>query len=163
MLAMTGRWVAGLAVAVLAATCVRADEENVPLDKLPKAVVEAVKKMFPDAQLVSASTEDENGKKVFEVAIKNKGQTIEVTLTPEGKLVSVEKEITVKDLPRPVTTSLDAKYAKAVIKKVEEITKDGKLTYEVLLVTADKKMLEVVFDPQGKVVQEEVKGKKDKD
>ncbi len=32
-------------------------EESIPLDKLPKAVVESIKKMFPDAEMKSATKE----------------------------------------------------------------------------------------------------------
>lgn len=138
----------------------RSDEEKIALDKLPKAVTDAVKKKFPDAELKSAEIEKENGKDVYEVVIKNKDQTIEVTLSPEGKILAVEKEMAAKDLPKPVTEALESKYPKATIKKVEEVTKDDKVTYEVLLVTADKKTVEVEFDPKGKVAQEEKKEEK---
>jgi hypothetical protein len=149
-------------LALVGLTTARADdakEEKVPLDKLPKAVVEAVKAKFEGAELVSAEKEKEDGKDVFEVAIKHKGHNIEVTLTPEGKIVSIEKEIDAKDLPKEVREALDAKYPKAEIKKAEEETKDNKVTYEVLIVTADKKKLEVVFDPKGKLLEEEKKDK----
>jgi uncharacterized membrane protein YkoI len=153
----------GLAlVALLGLAAVRADdekEEKVALDKLPKAVTSAVKAKFEGCELVSASKEKEGGKDVFEITIKHKGHNIDVTFTPDGKLVSVEKEIEAKDLPKAVSEALDAKYPKAKIKKVEEETKDGKVTYEVLIVTADKKTMEVVFDPKGKVVEEEKKDK----
>ena len=135
-------------------------EEKVPLDKLPKAVVDAVKAKFEGAELVSAEKEKEDGKEVYEVAIKHKGHNIEVTLTPDGKIVSMEKEIEAKDLPKVVSEALDAKYPKATIKKLEEVTEGDKLTYEALIVTADNKTVEVVFDPQGKVVKE---GKKEKE
>jgi uncharacterized membrane protein YkoI len=160
------RWlVAGVAVVLLAGVVGRADEkeEKVPLDKLPRAVVDAVKAKFPDAELVSAEKENEDGKTVYEVNIKFKGSTIEVTVTPEGKITSIEKEIAVKDLPKAVQEALDAKYPRATIKKTEEVTKGDKVSYEVLLVTADKKKLEVVFDPAGKVIEEEKKdGKEEK-
>ena len=44
--------------------------------------------------------------------------------------------------------------------KVEEIIEGGKTTYEVLLVTGDKKTIEVVVDPTGKIVKEEKKEEK---
>jgi hypothetical protein len=152
----------GLAlVALLGVTALRADEEKVPLDKLPKAVTDAVKAKFDGCELVSAEKEKEDGKEVFEVSIKHKGHTIEVTLTPEGKIVSVEKEIEAKEAPKAVTAALDAKYPKATIKKVEEVVENEKTTYEFLIVTAEKKTLEVVFDPEGKVVKEEKKDKEE--
>ncbi len=154
----------GLVLAALVGvTALRADdgEAKVPLDKLPKAVADAVKAKFEGCELVAASKEKEDGKDFFEVAIKHKGHNIDVTLTPEGKIVSVEKEIAAKDAPKAVTEGLDAKYPKATVKKVEEVTEDGKVTYEYLIVTADKKTLEVVLDAQGKVVKEEKKEKKE--
>jgi hypothetical protein len=159
----------GLLVVAITGLVVRADdekEEKVPLDKLPKAVVEAVKAKFPKAELVSAEKEKEDGKTVYEVAIKNEGQNIEVTVTPEGKIIEIEKEIALKDVPKAVSEALEKKYPKATVKKVEEIIKNDKTEgYEFLLVTADKKTVEVKFSPEGKVLNEEKKDeeKKDKD
>jgi uncharacterized membrane protein YkoI len=160
----TGLLAMSVFVGVLSGAAARADEEKegkVPLDKVPKAVLDAVKDKFKDAELVSAQTEKEDGKLVYEINLKQKGQPIDVTLTPDGKIVSVEKTITVRDLPKAVSEALDSKYPKAKIKKVEEVTEGGKTTFEVLLVSADKKTIEVVFDPEGKVVKEEKKEKKE--
>jgi hypothetical protein len=152
----------GLAlVALVGLTAARADEEKVPLDKLPKAVADAVKAKFDGCEMVSASKEKDNGKDVYEVAIKHKGSNIDVSLTPEGKIVSIEKEIAAKDLPKAVSEAIDAKYPKATIKKLEEITENDKVVYEALLVTADQKTVEAVFDGTGKLVKEEKKEKKD--
>jgi hypothetical protein len=154
--------VSGLAaVMLLLAACAvaRADEEAVPLDKLPKAVSTAVKKKFPKAELVSASKEDMDGKPVYEVAIKAEDTTIDVTVTPEGKIVMIEKTIDAKDLPKAVAKAVESKYPKATYKKVEEVTKGDEIEkYEFLLVTKDKKTLEVSFDPKGKFLEEETKG-----
>lgn len=155
---------AGLSLLTLAVLAVRAEddkEEKIPLGKLPKAVVDAVKAKYEGATLVSAEKEKADGKLVYEVNLKHKGHVIEVTVTPEGKIVSVEKVITVKDLPEAVADALKQKYPKATVKKVEEISKDDKITaYEVLLVTDGKKTLEVKFDPKGKVLEVETKGEK---
>jgi len=147
---------------------VRADEEKVPLDKLPKAVTEAVKKRFPKAELLEASKEVVDKKTEYEVTIKNEGQKIDVTLTPEGVLLTLEKEITAKQLPMPVSKALKKSYPKAVYKIVEEVikVKDGKETlayYEVLLVTADKKSVEVQIEPTGKIISPTASGKEKKD
>jgi hypothetical protein len=141
----------------------RADEEKVALDKLPKEVLDAVKAKFPKAELVSAGKEKDNDKIVYEVTLKDGGKNHDVTLTPEGKIVLIEKTIDAKDLPKPVAEALEAKYPKATIKLAEELIKDDKITaYEMVIVTADKKTLEVEFDPKGKFVKEEEK-KNEKD
>jgi hypothetical protein len=153
-------WILGACVWAVLAGALIADEEKVELDKLPKAVSEAVKKKFPKAKIVSASKEKEDKKTVYEVQIKDGDSKADVTVTPEGEIVTVEKEIALKDLPREVKTALDDKYPKATVKKVEEIHsgKDLKdLAYEVLLVTKEKKTVEVKFDPKGKVLEVEEK------
>lgn len=151
-----------LALLAMAPSLVRADEENVPLDKLPKPVVDAVKQRFPKAELVKASKEVENGKTEYEVTVKDNGVKIDVTLTPEGKITGLEKELAVKDLPKAVRDALEVKYPKADYKSAEEIVevKNGKEvleSYEVVLVTADKKKLEVVVSPEGKITKTEQK------
>ena len=135
-----------------------AEEEKVPLDKVPAKLKDAVKAKFPDAELVSASTEKEGGKTVYEINIKNKGKTIEVSLTEDGKIVSLEMEIAAKDLPKAVADAFEKKYPKATVKKVEEVTKGDKISYELQIAVGDKK-LEVVFDAQGKFLEEEDKSK----
>ncbi len=137
--------------------CAEAGEEKIPLDKLPKAVVEAVKKRFPKAELTAAAKETVDKKTEYEVILKNEGQKIDVTLTPEGIILGMEKEISAKDLPKAVTKTLKKSYPKAAYKKVEEVikVKDDKETlafYEVLLETADKKTMEVKIEADGKLL-----------
>jgi hypothetical protein len=67
-------------------------------------------------------------------------------------------------MPKVVTEALEAKYPQATYKMIEEVikVKDGeeKLEYyEVLLVTAEKKKLEVSVSPKGKITKVEDKSK----
>lgn len=147
----------------------RADEdEKVPLDKVPKAVLNAVRTRFPNAKVVKAGKENEDGKTVYEVAIKDKNQSIDVTVTLDGKITEMEKTIAATALPAAVTTALDKKYPKATLQKTEEVVKvaNGKeklAYYEVVLVTAQKKKLEVEVKPDGKIAKEEDKSKEKKE
>jgi hypothetical protein len=163
--------VSGLGLAaVVALTTFRADdgEEKVPIDNLPKAVTEALKAKYPKWELVEAVKVTEDSEVTYEVTIKNKKQELDVTLTPEGKIVQVEKEIEVKDVPKVVMNAVKKKYPKATIQGASEISKDDKVAeYELDLVTKDKKNLYVTFDKEGKFIYEEeveepAKDKKDK-
>ena len=49
---------------------VLAAEEKVALDKVPKAVMEGVKKRFPKAKVTEAAKETADGKTVYEVTFK---------------------------------------------------------------------------------------------
>jgi hypothetical protein len=149
----------------------RAEEKKVPLDKVPKAVTEAVKARFPDAKVVSASTETEDKKTVYEITLKQDKLNIDVTVTPEGKITTIEKQIRAKSLPKAVLKALRTKYPKAKYEMIEEVIKvEGKKEtfqyYEVVVVTSEKKKVEVVITKDGKITKEEPKKeekKKDKD
>jgi hypothetical protein len=149
-------------VALLASAhpAILADEEKVPPDELPRAVSEAVKKKFPRAKVVSVydvySRFMGETKTLHGVQIKDGESKADLTVTPEGEILRVKKEITTKNLPRDVKTALDDKYPKATINKVAEIT-SGKglkhLAYHVQLVNKGiRGEVSIMFDPKGKVL-----------
>src|SRR4051794_9552178 len=78
----------------------RAEEEEIPLKDLPKAVLDAVMGRFPGAEPTGAGKETEDGKTNFEVPLKEKGKNVDVPLPAEGRIVEVEREITAGDLPK---------------------------------------------------------------
>jgi hypothetical protein len=151
------------AVCLCSLSAARAGEEKVSLDKLPRAVSDAVKKRFPSAELTKASKETEGGKTEYEVVIKDGGTKIDVIVDPSGVITAIEKTIAVGDLPKAVRAALDAKYAGATYHVAEEITKvkDGKEIfdcYEVVLTKSDKKKVEVQVGTDGRIKKEESEG-----
>ncbi len=152
-----------LVVAVMLAfgTAARTEEEKIAIDKVPAKVMDAVKAKFKDAQVTGAEKETEKGKVSYEINITNKGQKIDVIVSEEGKITAVESIIDVKDVPKVVIDALMKKYPEAKIKQAEEINKDEKITYELIITAGDKK-LEVVFDPEGKFLTEEDMSKEEK-
>ncbi len=149
------------ALSGMAAGADDAKEGKVSLDKVPKAVLKAVKAKFKGAELVSASTENDNGKLIYEIILKDKGQQVDVSVSSGGKILSYEKTIDAKDLPRPVREAIKSKYPKAEYKRIEELTEDGKTSFEVLIVTGNKKTIEVVLDREGKILKETKEEKRD--
>ena len=128
--------------ALALAVCAYADEEKVPLDKLPKPVLEAVKKRFPKAEMVEASKEVEDGKTSYEVTIKDGTTKYDVTTTPEGTITGLEKEIPIRDLPEVVAKAIAKKHPKGMPKLAEEVytVKDGKEAmayYEVVVIVGE--------------------------
>jgi hypothetical protein len=139
----------------MVAAVARADEEPVPLDKLPKAVVAAVQKRFPKAQMTEASKEKDGGKVVYEVSLKKGGKNTDVTVTEAGAITLIEQELGFKDLPPAVARTFGEKYPSAKYEIIESVTTvaDGKETlayYEATLVAADSKKWEVEVLPDGK-------------
>jgi hypothetical protein len=147
-----------LMVAVTTLVCqARAEESTVPLDKLPKAVIESIKKKFPTAELVEATEEKEDGELEYEVTVKVAGKKIDVTVEADGKIEGYEKEIAINELPAAVTATLEKTYPKATKKSAEAVfeIEDGKDElefYEVQLETADKKMVEAKIKADGTLI-----------
>jgi hypothetical protein len=155
---MRARWtvgIVGLALG-LAVLGLRADETPVPLDKVPKAVLDAVKTRFPKGELKEASKETDGDKVSFEVSVTLAGKNIDVTLTPTGTITLIEKEIAASDLPAAVKATIARDYAKQKFDLIEEVIKvaDGKETleyYEFHGKSADGKEVEVEVLPDGKL------------
>ena len=135
-------------------------EESTPLDKLPKAVVESIKKMFPDAEMKSATKEvvkdeddddddaktetddkdtddkdekdEDDSEVIYEVTLSEKGKTIDVTVDEEGDIEEVERSIELKELPRLVADALAKQFPKSTLKSAEAIyeVEDGEMEFE---------------------------------
>ena len=146
---------------LLTATGAQSSEKKIKLDKLPKPVVDAVKEKFPDAKLTKAVEETEKNTTVYKVSFKHKDHTYEGDYKKDGSVISLNRQIELKELPNTVAKSIEEKYPKARINLIEEAIKNDKVThYELALVTSDKKEVDVEIDPEGKILKEE-KSEKD--
>ena len=150
-------------VAVVGFAGLRAEdgEEKVPLDKLPKAITNAVTKRFPKAKMVSAATEIEDKVKVYEVTIQEGEVKTDVTLTTEGVITGFESSVAVADLPKPISDAIATKYPQGKMKSAETVTKvkDGKeaMEYYEVIVASEGSDYEVQVLPSGKVKAAEKK------
>jgi uncharacterized membrane protein YkoI len=124
-------------------------EEDVKFDELPKAVKDALRAKFPKAEVGSAEKGKEDGQTIFEITVKDKGHSIDVTTTTDGKILSYEKTLPPADQPKMILRTLKSKYPNSTIKLAEEVWEHDKLVgYEFTIATADKKTVEVTFDPK---------------
>ena len=89
---------------------VRAEEAEIELDQVPKAVMEAAKVKFPGAKIKEASKETEGGKTVFELEMTHEERNMDVTFQEDGTLVLVETQVPEKDVPSAVLTAVKDKY-----------------------------------------------------
>lgn len=171
--------IAILSLGLLAAVgTVRGEEEKIAVKSLPKAVTAAVKAKFPEAKITEASKEEEDHKVIYEVEIKDDDSKASLAVSAKGKILEIEKPISVEKLPKSVQKTLAAKYSKAKVKSAEEVLKfededddddddkpgkkdddddddKPKKTYEVVLSSEGKGSFEVKFTAAGKVIEEE--------
>ncbi len=134
-----------------------ADEAEVPLDKLPKVVVDAVKQKYPKAELVKATQDEEDDEIEFEVTVKENGKLIDITLDSDGDIEGLEKELDLKDLPKAVVDALGKRYPKANIESMEAVyeVEDGTEElefYEVQLKISSGDEIEVQVKSNGTIV-----------
>src|SRR5689334_14623356 len=81
----------------------RAQEEEIALDKVPKAVMDSAKAKFPGAKVHEAAKETEDGKTVFELEMTHDEHRMDVTFQEDGTLVLVETRVEEKDVPEAAT------------------------------------------------------------
>ena len=158
---LTGTLLLGLVVTLHAAG---GDNVKVPLDKLPKNVVDTVKAKFPNAVMKHAYKDTVDGKVVYEVGVDIDKTHLHAFVTADGKLTEIHQEIDKKDTPEKILKAVDAKYPKSKVDGVEKQSDaDGKvLGYEVTIQAADGSTVEVVVDTGGKITKETVTKKADK-
>ena len=141
-----------------------AEEKSIAITDLPKPVVNSIKKQFPKAEIVEAVEEeeedDDEDEKVYEVMLKENGQSIDVRIEDDGSIKSFEKGMDSKDLPKVVLNAIEQHFPKAVLKKVEAVyemeeEKAELEFYEVELVTAEGETEEVKISEDGKILSDE--------
>jgi len=153
-----------LVFALALATTAPAQEAEIPLNELPKAVADAAKAKFPGATWREAARETEDGKTLFEIAMTHSGHKMDVSFEANGTLVLVETEVPEAELPAAVAKAVKGKYPGAKIDLAESVKKGPEVKkdvdyYEMHLTTADKKSVEVEVDGQGKIIKTEEGGK----
>jgi hypothetical protein len=67
-------------------------QENVPINRLPSPVTAAIKNRFPKSELLSAEIDRENGKVKYEVKVRSEGQVYDLDVTPDGKIIKIDRE-----------------------------------------------------------------------
>ena len=133
-----------------------ASEKELKKDQLPKAVIAAFEKAFPNAKELEFEEALFDGKTTYEVEYKKDGKEYEFLYSTEGVLIQKEEDIDVKTLPDPVIQAILKAHPKAKIKEAEKLMKpDGTVTgYEVEIKVAGKE-LELELDVSGKILKTE--------
>jgi len=133
---------------------VNAEEKELSKNQIPKAVIEAFEKAYPNAKSLEFEEEMFEGKTAYEVEYKKNGVEYEFLYSTDGALLQKEEEIDGEMLPVPVVLAIKKAYPKAEIKDVEQVMKpDNTVTgYEVEIKTAGKE-LELELDVSGNILK----------
>lgn len=122
---------------------------------IPTPLSAAVETLFPGASWERGETEYESGQLVHEVTVRHRGQTFEVSVTPAGEVVEVERLISRTELPPAVAQAVASDHRKARVCRVEEVVRGGRVVgYEVAFAGGSRRAAKVTFDPTGRVASE---------
>lgn len=133
-----------------------ANGKEISKQQVPKKVLEAFEKAYPNAKEVEFEEEMIDGKAVFEVEYKENGREYEILYDSDGMILQIEETLDVMALPEPIVQAISKAYPKATIEDAEKVMKpDGTVTiYEVEIKTEGKK-LELELDANGKILKAE--------
>jgi hypothetical protein len=143
----------------LGAAPAAAQDEPVAQDKIPKAVMDALFVKFPKPKIETCTKTTEGGEVVYDIEFTQDGRKCEADITEKGVYINYEKAIAARRLPQAVRAAVEKRYPKSTLKEIMEETevkgKEERLSaYEVVLVTGNKKDVEVRLSPDGKVLEE---------
>jgi Putative beta-lactamase-inhibitor-like, PepSY-like len=138
---------------------VSAQEEAVPQDKIPKAVMDALLAKFPNARIEKCTRAKEGADIIYDIEFQQDGRKCEADIKENGIYINYEKAIEAVGLPKAVSEAIKKRYPNSALKEIMEETevrgKKEKLSaYELVLETADHKEVEVRLSPNGKILED---------
>src|SRR6185295_19865315 len=132
-------------------------------EKVPQIAREAAEAKFPKGKIESVEgPEYEDGQMTFKFMLKMPGEgDIELRVTPTGKIVGVEQDVTLESLPPAITKGIEAIFPGKKVSELKRVELAFKgyilVVYEVVGETAQGKK-EVFLNPTGKVATVEEGG-----
>jgi uncharacterized membrane protein YkoI len=109
---------AALSIAVAA-------EKKLTIQDLPTPAQKTAQDQLKNATLVAISTENEKGRKLYEIETKVNGKVRDVLIDATGKVVEVEDEVDIATIPAPARTAIEKKVGKDKLERVESLTKSA--------------------------------------
>lgn len=134
------------------ATSAQVSETKVTLQDLPAAVQQAVKETSKRATLRGLSKEVKDGVTLYEVEMTVNGRTRDVTIDGDGRIVMVEEQTTLSDIPPAARAAIEKAVGDGKLVLVEKVTK-GETTFYEGHVTKGSKAFEVKVGADGKPVE----------
>lgn len=132
-----------------------AAEKPVPRAELPPPVQKTADQQSKGATIQRFVQDTENGQLEYEMEMVVKGHTKDVTIAPDGRLLEVEEQVELNQLPPAVQDGLKYKAGKGTITKVESITKKGRIVAYEAQVRSDGRHSEIQVGADGKSLAHE--------
>lgn len=146
-----GRIVAGMLLAVAALGA----EKQIQRSDLPADVQKTADVETRGSTILGFSRETEHGNTYYEVETIAGGRHKDILIDSKGTVVEIEQEVTMDSLPAAAQAGFKARAGGGAVKRVESLTKHGKLVaYEAQVLTEGKKS-EIQVGPDGELLPHE--------
>ncbi|MBI1797332.1 MAG: hypothetical protein HY076_05795 [Candidatus Eisenbacteria bacterium] len=142
----------GATSVLAAALCVAAAanaEQTITRAHVPRAVLAAFAKQWPNAKVRGYSREVEKGETTYEVESREGDVKRDVSFAADGSVSVVEETMPASALPAGAQSVLAGLKPAAKVGAVEKVTRGATVEYEVH-VRQGAKAKEIVFDLEGK-------------
>jgi hypothetical protein len=127
-------------------------ETKETLESLPPAVRKAVEEQSRGATLRGVAREVKDGVTLFEVETTVNGRTKNLMLDLQGKMVSVEEQTTLGEIPEPARAAILRAVNTGKLVLVEKMTKNATTFFE-KHIDRKRKLSEVKMDTRGQPIE----------
>jgi len=105
--------------------------KEVKLEDVPPGAQSVIKSHTSGGTIDKITRKKEDDKHYYKVKYKKDGRESKLEVDEDGKVLKMEENLAMKDLPPAVQKTVEAKSAGGKIKELELETEDGKTFYEV--------------------------------
>jgi hypothetical protein len=149
------RWASVCLVAFLFAMAdASGAEDRVKKSELPSAVQKTADAQSAGATVLGYARDKAHGRVEYEVQLMVGDHTKDVTIASDGRVLEVEEQVALDELPANVFHGLSAQASKGKIEKVESLTKEGRIVAYEARVTGGKHA-EIQVGPDGQKLTHE--------
>ncbi len=132
--------------------------DNIALEDTPAAVQAAIDDLLGSTPVEDIQLNDEDGTVSYEVTATVDGNQIEYVIAEDGTLLRTQEEIDPTALPAAVQTTVTAEIGDAEIRRVEKITEDGQVYYEIPATSAQGDRINLTVAEDGTLLEGEEGG-----
>jgi uncharacterized protein YxeA len=126
-------------------------DQILKMTQVPQKVQQAIKAYASAAEIKQITRGDVDGTIAYEFQIEKGGRKSEVSITPDGKLLTSEEEVPLAEIPDAARALINAQAAGGRVVSTEKVVEHGKTAFEAVIEKGGKQA-EISVSPDGKIV-----------
>jgi len=126
-----------LALVLVAGFALAEEEAELKKSDVPEAVLKAFATVQPNAVITEYTREVVDGQTRYEIETRIGKIEKDYVYLPDGTLLQIEEDMSVKSLPEVVIQSITNAYPNCEFEEADKITKGSTLEYEVMIEVED--------------------------